>query len=261
MNLRNPDLYVALGELEWKAFNELNDVSDYIYKSPRLLRHEATLEQYKLDTYFPDGGETADIRWHHESKKLNETFPRLIAVGNLFAVLSIFENYVLLLLKILQEHDATVPKHDLSQGLTAYLKATKAYGAEPYDAKYYEQVCAAISIRNCLMHAKGLLAAFRKADALKTLISQRRFLCSDNRKRRAERGRSSGSDVVTIEDSELGDQLVITNDYSHLVCHYLTEYFRALCGTLNPITALRPMTYEIDPQDLAPESPYQGPLM
>ena len=99
MNLQNPDLYVALGELEWKAVHELNDVSDYIYKSPRLLKHERTLEQQKLDAYFPDGGINADIRWRYESKKLNETFPRLIAVGNLFAVLSIFENYVLLLLK------------------------------------------------------------------------------------------------------------------------------------------------------------------
>ncbi len=64
--------------------------------------------------------------------------------------------------------------------MAANLKATKAYGAGPYDAKYSEQVCAAISIRNCLMHAKGLLAASRSADALKNQITQRKFLCPDN---------------------------------------------------------------------------------
>lgn len=95
MNLGTPDLHVLLGELEWSAFNELNDVSDYIYKSPRLLTHEKDLEMRKLAAYFPEGGITADIRNHYESIKLNVTFPRLIAMGNLFLVLSVFENYVL----------------------------------------------------------------------------------------------------------------------------------------------------------------------
>jgi hypothetical protein len=163
----------------------------------------------------------------------------LITLGNLFLALSVFENYVLLLLKILQEQNATVPKHGSGQGIAALLKATKTYGAQPYDAKYYEQVDVAISIRNCLMHAKGLLAAFGKADILKTQVSQCKFLCSEIRKKCAESEYSSSRNLVTIEDTELGDQLVITNEYSHRVCFYLREYFCALCGTLNPNMALR----------------------
>jgi len=261
MRLRNPELNALLGKLEWQAFHELNDISDYIWKSPRLLTHEKTLEQQKLETYFPDGGRTAEIRRHYESVKLNETFPRLIAVGNLFSTLSVFENYVLLLLNLLQEHSTTLPKHESSQGVAAHLKAAKVYGAAPYDAKYYEQVCVAISIRNCLMHAKGLLAAFRSGEALKTQIKQCKFLCSDDRKRRAVRGKSLGSDLVSIEQAELGEQLAITNEYSHHVCFYLREYFCALCGTLNPNTALRPAIHEIDPRELAGKLSYKGPIM
>lgn len=225
MSLRDLDLYMLLGELEWKAYKEFSDVADYIWKSPSFLKHEKALEQHKLATYFPDGGITAELRERTESTKLNETFPRLIAAGNLFSAMSLFENYVLLLLKVLQEHNTTVPKPEFNKGVAAHLKATKQYGAEPYDAKYYEQVCTAISIRNCLMHAKGSLAAFSKADALKTQIGQSKFLCSDSRKRRAEQGRYSNSDDVRIESGELGDQLVVTNGYSHHVCFYLREYF------------------------------------
>jgi hypothetical protein len=260
VNLRNPDLHVLLGELEWSAFSELNDVSDYIYKSPKLLTHEKDLERRKLAAYFPQGGITADIRNHYESVKLNETFPRLIAMGNLFLVLSVFENYVFNLLRILQDQNPTVPKPEMSRGVADHLKATKAYGAEPYDAKYYEQVLTAISIRNCLMHAKGLLAAFRQADALRTRISHCKFLSSDLRKRRSERERSSVRDEVTIEGTGLGEQLVITNDYAHLACSYMRDYFCALCGTLNPNTALRPMAHYMDPRDLSPDRAHQGPI-
>jgi hypothetical protein len=160
-------LQTLLGELEWKAFNDLNDVSDYIWKSPGFLAYEQAAERRKMAAYFPNGGETAEIRQQVESVKLMETFPRLIAVANLFVALSVFENHVLLLLKVLQEHDKTAGKQELRQGIKRHLEATKMHGADPYGAQYYEQVCVAISIRNCLMHAKGLLAGSREAEALK----------------------------------------------------------------------------------------------
>lgn len=260
MNLRVTYLHVLLGELEWSAFSELSDVSDYIWKSPRLLTHEKDLEMRKLKAYYPEGGISADIRNHYESIKLNETFPRLIAVGNLFLVLSVFENYVFNLLRILQEQKPIVPRPEMNRGVAEHLKTTKAYGADPFDAKYYEQVLTAISIRNCLMHAKGLLAAFRQAEALRTQIRDCKFLSPDLRKSRSERERSSVSDEVTIEGTGLGEQLVITNGYSHMACSYLSGYFCALCGTLNPNTALRPMVYYADPRDLSPDPAYQGPI-
>jgi len=251
----------SLGQLEWKAFNELNDVSDYIWKSPRFLEYEKTAEQRKMQIYFPEGGRIAEIRRHYESTKLNETFPRLIAVANLFVALSVFENYVLLLLKTLQEHDTGAPKQELRQGIKRHIEATKSYGADPYRAQYYEQISVAISIRNCLMHAKGLLTGSREAEVLKTQIEQLKFLCSDNRKRRADQGRSIESDVVRIEISALGEELVITNNYAHLVCFYLNEYFRALCGTLNSNAALRSIVQMCDPRDLKPESPNKDTVM
>ena len=148
----------------------------------------------------------------------------------------------------------------MSRGVPDHLKATKAYGAEPYNAKYYEQVLTAISVRNCLMHAKGLLAAFRQAEALRTRIIHCKFLSSDLRKRRSEQERFSASDEVTIEGTGLGEQLVITNGYAHLACSYLRDYFCALCGTLNPNTALRPMAHCMDPSDLSPDWAHHGPI-
>jgi len=174
-----------LGELEWTASHELNDVSDCMWKSPKMFSHDRALEQYKLAVYFPNSGVAANLRRRYEFKRLNETFPRLIAGGNLFWALSVFENYVLILLEILQEHKATVPKHESRPCLAAHLKALKAYGADPYNAKYYEQVYVAISIRNCLMHTKAFLATFGDSNALRNQISQRMLLCSEDRKRDA----------------------------------------------------------------------------
>jgi hypothetical protein len=261
MNDQHQALHVLLGELEWNAFRDLNDIQDFIWKSPRLLAHETALEREKLATYFPDGGLNADIRWQNESKKLNETFPRLIAVGNLFSALSVFENYVLLLLKILQENVKDIPKQALGHGVAKHLEATKAYGVDPGGLKYYEQIRVAISIRNCLMHASGLLSAFGKAEALKAQVAQRRYMSSNTKSFQTERARPPSRDVVSVEASELGDKLVITNDYSHTVCSYLREYFSALCGSLNPDTSLRPLIYYLDPLDVKPKPPHQGPIM
>ncbi len=261
MKLRSPHLHLLLGELEWNAFNELNDISDYVYKSPRLLTHEKDLERRKLAAYFPQGGISAGIRSHYESVKLNETFPQFIAMGNLFLVLSVFESYVSELLKILQDQNPAVPKLELSRGVKDHLKATKAYGAKPYDARCYEQVHTAICIRNCLMHAKGLLASCRQADDLRTRINDCKFLSPDLRKRRSERERSSVRDEVTIEGAGSGERLVITNNYASLACSYSREYFCALCGMLNPNAALRPVVHHVDPQDLSPDRAHQGPNM
>jgi hypothetical protein len=92
-----------LGQLKSRAFSEFNDVGDFIWKSPRFLIHETTLEKEKLKDYFPEGGETARLRWQHESAKLGSTFPYLIAIGNLFSATSLFETYLLLLVELLQE--------------------------------------------------------------------------------------------------------------------------------------------------------------
>ncbi|MEG9433741.1 hypothetical protein [Terriglobus sp. ADX1] len=258
MSLLKLNLYFLLGELEWNAFRELNDVADYVYKSPRLLEHEKDLERWKLATYFPEGGPTADLREHLESVKLNQTFPRLIATANLFLSLSVFENHVFSLLRVLQEQNPTVPREGLGQGVAAHLKAMKAYGAEPYHQPQYEQVLVALSIRNCLMHAKGSLAVFRQAEALRTQVNHRRFLGPDLRKRRFELGRSPAEDEVMIEGTGLDERLVITNSYAHIACSDLRDYFCALCGTLNPNTALRPMPSYMHPRALSTGRRPQG---
>ena len=257
--IQSSKLQAALGELEWKAFNELNDVSDYIWKSPGFLKHERSAEERKMAVYFPNGGETAELLQQLESMKLDETFPRLIAVANLFVALSVFESHVLLLLKVLQEHNMTAPKQELRHGIKRHLEATKVYGADPYGAQYHEQVSIAISIRNCLMHAKGLLVSSREARALKAQIVQRKYMSSEIRKKYTKRGESKDNHLVRIETSGLGEQLVITNEYSHVANSYLREYFRSLCGTLNPNTALRPVVELFAPEDLTVEATFEGP--
>ena len=54
MNNTSLTLYEQLDELATYARIEFEGVSDYIWKSPRLIEHETELELQKLPMYFPN---------------------------------------------------------------------------------------------------------------------------------------------------------------------------------------------------------------
>ena len=76
---------------------EFSQISDYIWKSPRLLDQETKLENQKIAEYFPDDPKLAELRWQRESPKIDKVFPYLIALGNMFSVMSTFEVYLLII--------------------------------------------------------------------------------------------------------------------------------------------------------------------
>ena len=157
-----------LDELAIYARIEFEGVSDYIWKDPRLIEHETELELQKLPLYFPNDPQIAALRWHRESEKLTRVFPYLIAAGNLFSVVSLFESYLLLLGGNLQNHSGIPLDSVKGQGATRLFNYFKKIIKLPPDAvPLYEQVQAAVKIRNCLAHASGMLAWSRERGALK----------------------------------------------------------------------------------------------
>ena len=70
------------------------------------------------------------LRWRRESEKLTRVFPYLIAVGNLFSVVSLFESYLLLLGGKLQDHSGIPLGSVKGQGVTRlfnYFKGPSSY--------------------------------------------------------------------------------------------------------------------------------------
>ncbi|MBS1159071.1 MAG: hypothetical protein H6R15_1490 [Proteobacteria bacterium] len=224
-----------LDELAGRAQREFDDVSDFIWKAPRLIEHERELELSKLDSYFSNHPELQKRRWELESHKLDHTFPYLIAVGNLFSTVSLFESYLLLLAGELQPH-VTIQLRDVKgQGVSRLFKFFRLVGMYPEQVPLHEQIQAAIKIRNCLTHASGMLAWSRENDDLRKIQSTGAYLSPEHRKMRRDRGRQF--DEILVSDSVLGDRLVVDNLYCHVLCSYIHTYYSALCEVAKTVSA------------------------
>lgn len=214
-----------------RAYLEFTDVSDYIWKSPNLIAHETKLELRKLPAYYPNDPKTAKLRWKLESHKLNRVFPYLIAVGNLFSVVSLFESYLLLLGGKLQEYRGVPLSSTKGQGVTKLFNYLRTLAVHPEEVPLYEQVQAAIKVRNCLSHASGMLAWSRDETELRRLQAGGTYLSKEHRDMRAAQGGTY--DEILVTESPLGDRLQVKNEYSFVVATYLREYSIALCGIAN----------------------------
>lgn len=222
-----PFLDEQLDRLARQSHCEFNDVGDYVWKSPKLIRHETDLELGKLKRFPSNKRYLASLRWRGEAKKLEVLFPSLISVGNLFNAASLFERYLLLLASLLQDRSGKRIEPAKGQGLTKLFNYFKECGLPGGSVPLYEQVQAAARFRNCLVHAGGILAWSRDAKEIKRIQSNCSYLSPSDRKRSKQH--ASTLDKVTIADSELGECLKISNDYSFVVVFYFRDYFLALC--------------------------------
>jgi hypothetical protein len=205
--------------------DEFDSAADYIWKAPKLISHETKLELEKLDVYFPNRPDLAELRWRHESRKLEHAFPYMIAVGNLLSVASLYETYLLSIARILDRHFGTLDSCQ-GQGYNRIHSFFKLVGINYSRLETYPAVEAAISIRNCLVHCSGVLEWSRDSTKLRDLITRGRYLSP---KQRARRLQLSGEfDEVKMVNSHLGDRVQIDNSYSHIACCYFRDHLLLL---------------------------------
>ena len=140
------------------AYEEFNNLGDFIYKAPRLVKSERESELAKLERYFPNDSNLRDLRWQAESHNLDHVFPYLIATGNLFALLSLFESYLLALCVGIQSSSTVQIKDIHGTGVGRLFKFLGRLGVAAEDMSLHQQIQAAIKIRNCLIHASGVLS-------------------------------------------------------------------------------------------------------
>jgi len=207
--------------------NEFNNVSDYIWKSPRLIKHETELEIKKLDWYFPYDPESAKLRWDFQLNKLNRVFPYLIATGNLFCVLSLFEKYLLLIATELEKYTKKTIDSVKGNGTERFFNYFKKLELNLDDIEFYDQVQAAIKIRNCLIHASGFLRWAKQVKELKRLQKSGTYLSKEARNRR--KTNCGEFNEVQIVNTDLGEKLQIENEYVFLVSVYLRDFILGLC--------------------------------
>jgi hypothetical protein len=226
----------AFEQLASNAFSEFSDVIDYIWKAPRLIESEFKLELEKLKSYFPLTGDDEHdaqsrkyrkMRWQHEGKKLTGVFPYLMATGNLFIGIALFETYSLMLCKEIDKRSGDSLSDVRGSGISRLFNFLSQTGIDLKNVPLNKQANVAIRIRNCLFHASGLINWSQDESELRRIIATYAFLSTDDLERRKKL--KDPSNIVAIIPGILGDQLQITNTYAYIATCYLRNHFCHLC--------------------------------
>jgi len=216
------------------AHQEFADIADYIWKSPRLIESETKIEIEKLKAYFPltddsENDETAKrlrrMRWEHEERKLHGVFPTVMANGNLFTCLSVFETYCLMLCKSIERRSNKLLSDCKGSGISKFFRFLSKVPIDLDQLAFRAEVRSAIMIRNCLFHASGMLEWSRDSEELRKIVAARAYLSEYTR------ARISGREFTDVEivNGHLGEQLQVTNHYAHVVANYLKFHFTDMC--------------------------------
>ncbi len=162
-------------QLASHAMREFSDVADYFWKSMRFVENEMRSEVSKLEAYFPFCGDQErdrlaaklrKMRWSLEQRKLNSVFPYLIANGNLFTCVSLFETYVLRLCQQLEKPNLNL-KGCKGAGIERFFRFLRSPGIQVNQTYLYSEINAILRLRNCLYHANGLLSLSRDEDQVR----------------------------------------------------------------------------------------------
>lgn len=216
-----------LGE---RARDDFEAAGDFIWKIPTFVEQQRELELVKLFAYFPDDEESRQIRWLHESSKLDSSFPFFIATGHLFSLISLLESYLLQLCQLVEVLSA-ISLHSVSgQGVARLLKHLRSFGVEPSGARFWQQVEAALKIRHCFMHASGFLPFSREDAVLRLIAANRTYLSTAHRAVRG--GPLEGRPEVAIVPTALGDRIQINSHYVFVLCAYTRDFFLAICDSV-----------------------------
>jgi hypothetical protein len=201
------------------AYWEFNWAIDYVWKAPTLIERLTDIENQKLKHYT---GNARLTRWSREMAPLKYAFPKFLSHGNLFAVTSLFEMYVLRLATFAERSAKPRLCETKGNGVARSLAYLRRVGIDTNGIVPWPQVDAALKVRNCLVHAGGILQFSRDVLELRRIVKSQTFFTPKHR------GTSSSRRVRLIK-SELGYRVSITNEYVFVVCAYLRDYFMALC--------------------------------
>lgn len=217
-------------EIAYEAYFKFEDISDYVYKSQRLIEHETKSEIAKPDDYFPNDESMRELRWKLESTKLKNVFPDLISSGNLFNVLSILETYLMILALELEKNLNKQLLSSKGNGINRIFNFLRYLGINLEEKKYYHQINAAIKIRNCLLHANGMLAWSKDVIELKRIQQSVIYLSHDHRD-------NEKYNKISIVNSVIGERIQIDNNYPFILCFYATEFIVDLCKSASELSS------------------------
>ena len=235
-----PSLFDGLSEragaekydfIKWNLYSEFDDIGDYIWKSPEFIQSQTEIEKQKMKEYFPKGGMSATWRSFFESNKLTNVFPYMIAVGNFFVAMSVFEWYLFMITTELGKDigKAVASSSERSASVSSRLNYLQTCDVAPKELS--AQIRAAVTIRNGLSHAGGMLSWSKRSQReLVRLVKTKEFLSPEGQ---AGGNKTEEPEYIFVHRHEFGDRLIITNNYSFLLTSYLKRYLFETCELIN----------------------------
>lgn len=225
----------SLRRLARMALFEFGNITDFVWKNPGLLKSEMEVELKKLDLYFPLSGdeekdaralELRQLRWSEESRKLKSIFPYLMASGNLFSMMSVFEAYCLNLCREMEKRTHKSLADIPGSGISRLFKYMTAIGIDLNAIELRTQILAAIKIRNCLFHATGFLSWSREEADIRRVISNIEYLSPEVRSRESK---DEDEFYLRIFPTIYGEKIGISHKYVWILSSYLRDHFIGIC--------------------------------
>jgi len=223
---------------------EFSDVMSYTWKAPAFLKQQHEIETEKLETYYPydgtqEGRQRADrareARWAAVSTALSESFPHLLNVGNLAAVISFYETGLLRICFLLDKHIGISLDEVRGQGTPKFYgyleKCLSMSGVDMETFEHLEPVRNAFRIRNAFMHASGVLLYSPRRNEMKRIVDNALYLLP---RIRSQEMSSEGERLVSIELGDKGEQLRISPKFVWNVSTYCSALLTTICDSFLP---------------------------
>jgi hypothetical protein len=213
---------------------EFNDIIDYVWKSDDLIKIEKHIEISKCKEYFSNNSELKELRWEMENYKISTVFSYLLTISNLFVVMSVFETRLYLLSKHMENITGIkITKNKYKMGLNVIID----YFQQGLKVKYrsinlWEQINAAIKLRNFFMHANGFLNHARNAQDIINIINSKLYLSEKHR------GIKGEYDIKIIKNKLYGDKVILPNRYTFILTYYIREYLKSIIETITGETVI-----------------------
>jgi hypothetical protein len=133
-----------------------------------------------------------------------------------------FEAYCLRLSRLIEQRSNLLVKNAKGRGVKRIFNFFTTAGVQHFDLAFAHQIEAALMIRNCLIHAEGLLSWDKDEKSIRRIVNKGVYLSPNHRERRKKLNRTP--DEVVIITVDIGDRIRIDNDYPWIAAIYARDY-------------------------------------
>jgi hypothetical protein len=95
--------------------------------------------------------------------------------GNFFTGLSVFEAYVLMRCRAIEDCEILSLKNYGGRSIGKYWKYLSEVPIDLKALAFHEQVLAALALRNCLLHANGVLEWLKNPEEVRQIVRERKY--------------------------------------------------------------------------------------